>query len=156
MFRIGIIKELFMILTTKRKSKKGFTLVEIIVVLVIIAVLAAIAIPAMTGWIDKASERSSLTEARAVILAAESLLVILYGEAPEVIGILDPSWPDYDTGIGDDDFNPTNIAADMAEVPGENIKKIKSEGVKVVELVYEKGNYRTTYIKGDGFSFEKL
>ena len=141
-----------------RKSKKGFTLVEIIVVLVIIAVLAAVAIPAMTGWIDKASERSSLTEARAVILATESLLITLYGEAPEVIDMmdsLDPSWPPYDTSIGDD-FNPTNIAADMAEVPGENIKKIKSEGVKVVELVYEKGNYRTTYTKNDGFSFEKL
>ena len=34
-----------------KKSKKGFTLVEIIVVLVIIAILAAIAIPAMVGWI---------------------------------------------------------------------------------------------------------
>ena len=141
-----------------RKSKKGFTLVEIIVVLVIIAVLAAIAIPAMTGWIDRANERSSLTEARVVILAAESLLVTLYGEAPEVIVMLDgqTQWPDYVGNLDPNDFNPTNIAADMADVPGENIKKIKSEGVKVVELVYEKGNYRTTYIKGDGFSFERF
>lgn len=56
-----------------KKSKKGFTLVEIIVVLVIIAILAAIAIPAMTGWIDKANERANYAEARTALLAAQTL-----------------------------------------------------------------------------------
>ena len=37
-----------------RDSKKGFTLVELIVVLVILAILAALLIPALTGYIDKA------------------------------------------------------------------------------------------------------
>lgn len=36
------------------KKNKGFTLVEVIVVLVILAVLAAVMVPSMTGWIDKA------------------------------------------------------------------------------------------------------
>lgn len=40
----------------RTSNKKGFTLVEIIVVLVIIAILAAIAIPAFTGYIDKSKE----------------------------------------------------------------------------------------------------
>lgn len=62
-----------------KKSKKGFTLVEIIVVLVIIAILAAIAIPAMTGWIDKANERAILAEARTVLLAAQTLASESYG-----------------------------------------------------------------------------
>lgn len=34
-------------------NKKGFTLVEVIVVLVILAILAAVAIPTYTGYIDK-------------------------------------------------------------------------------------------------------
>ena len=38
----------------KLKDKKGFTLVELIVVLVILAILAALLVPALTGYIDKA------------------------------------------------------------------------------------------------------
>ena len=41
----------------KLKDKKGFTLVELIVVLVILAILAALLIPALTGYIDKANRR---------------------------------------------------------------------------------------------------
>jgi len=62
-----------------KKSKKGFTLVEIIVVLVIIAILAAIAIPAMTGWIDKANEKTILAEARTALLAAQTIASEDYG-----------------------------------------------------------------------------
>lgn len=43
-------------------GKKGFTLVEIIVVLVILAVLAAIMVPAMTGWIKDAQAKACLAE----------------------------------------------------------------------------------------------
>lgn len=38
---------------TPQGNKKGFTLVEVIVVLVILAILAAILIPSMVGWIDR-------------------------------------------------------------------------------------------------------
>ncbi len=40
----------------KVKNKKGFTLVELIVVLVILAILAALLIPTLTGYIDKANK----------------------------------------------------------------------------------------------------
>ncbi len=56
----------------KRLNKKGFTLVEIIVVLVIIAILVAIAAPAMTGYIKDAKEKAVLTEARAALTAVQA------------------------------------------------------------------------------------
>ena len=36
----------------KMKENKGFTLVELIVVIVILAILAAILVPALLGYID--------------------------------------------------------------------------------------------------------
>ena len=54
------------------KSKKGFTLVEIIVVLVILAILAAIAIPTYLGYVSKAKDQQIKTEARTVYVAAQA------------------------------------------------------------------------------------
>lgn len=55
------------------KRLKGFTLVEIIVVLVILAVLATAMIPALTGYIDKAKEKTAIAEARNIVTAAQTL-----------------------------------------------------------------------------------
>ena len=56
----------------KLKDRKGFTLVELIVVLVILAILAALLIPALTGYIDKANGEKVITETRMVVMAAQT------------------------------------------------------------------------------------
>ena len=56
----------------KENKKKGFTLVELIVVLVILAILAALLVPALTGYIDKAKEKSIIAETRQCVMAAQT------------------------------------------------------------------------------------
>ena len=50
----------------KRFNKKGFTLVEIIVVLVILAILAAIAVPSVLGYVEEAKKEKYIAEARSI------------------------------------------------------------------------------------------
>ena len=50
-------------LRENRKSKKGFTLVELIVVIVIILVLAAVMVPSVTKYIAKANQANCKSDA---------------------------------------------------------------------------------------------
>ena len=63
----------------KKNNNKGFTLVELIVVLVILAILAAILVPALLGYIDKAREKQITTNAEAAFVAAQAILSEEYG-----------------------------------------------------------------------------
>ena len=64
----------------KKTNNKGFTLVELIVVLVILAILAAILVPALLGYIDKAREKQVTTNAEAAYVAAQALATEAYGK----------------------------------------------------------------------------
>ncbi len=65
----------------KKRDNKGFTLVELIVVLVILAILAAILVPALLGYIDKAREKQVTTNAEAAYVAAQALATEVYGKS---------------------------------------------------------------------------
>lgn len=62
----------------KKNSKRGFTLVELIVVLVILAILAALLIPALTGYIDKARKSQVVAETRMLAQAVQTEMSTLY------------------------------------------------------------------------------
>ena len=64
----------------KKNNNKGFTLVELIVVLVILAILAAILVPALLGYIDRAREKQYVLNAKSALTATQAELSSLYGE----------------------------------------------------------------------------
>lgn len=63
-----------------KSTKKGFTLVELIVVLVILAVLAAMLVPALVGYIDRAKAEKEYQTAATVYGAAQAVITELYAK----------------------------------------------------------------------------
>jgi type IV pilus assembly protein PilA len=96
------------------RDRKGFTLVEVIVVLVILAILAAIAIPSLTGYIDRANQRAVISQARSIAVALQAAATDAFGQGQTVPG--GPS----DGGDNVYASGPT-FAAEVNELAGENI-----------------------------------
>jgi type IV pilus assembly protein PilA len=135
-----------------RRALKGFTLVEIIVVLVILAILAAAMIPALTGYLDKAKDRTIISEARNAVTAAQTIASESYGvgKLDYLIGegtTLADGVEVTSTKVGTNKNDAITDIKALAEVPG-TIKSIKlNKKCKVTELVYisKENNRQVTY-----------
>ncbi len=68
---------------SRKSSKKGFTLVELIVVLVILAILAAMLVPALTGYIQRARQEKDYQMAATVLTAAQAAATYQYSQGTD-------------------------------------------------------------------------
>ncbi len=117
----------------KLKEKKGFTLVELIVVLVILAILAALLIPALTGYIDKAKNKSIVAETRQAVMAAQTLVDEAYAKdqaANITIGAKGTITLDAVKKLAETEKAPTSATVEKG---------------KVTKLVYTNGGKTCTY-----------
>lgn len=91
----------------ERREQKGFTLVELIVVLVILAILAAMLVPTMTGYIDRANQDKLVAETRMIVMAAQTIASEQYG-----------------AGDAGETINTTHTSSDGADSIYQEIKEL--------------------------------
>ncbi|MCI6385552.1 MAG: prepilin-type N-terminal cleavage/methylation domain-containing protein [Subdoligranulum variabile] len=119
------------------KNKKGFTLVELIVVLVILAILAALLIPALTGYIDKANKEKVTAECRMVVMAAQT-------EASEQYGALDSTVAEAQKAQKIADAMKVADIKKLSETNGSFAIKVDGAG-KVRSVEYYNNGFKCTY-----------
>jgi type IV pilus assembly protein PilA len=127
-----------MILKKQLKKKKGFTLVEIIVVLIILAILAAIAVPTLIGYIDKAKQQSILSEGRAVQISLTTIGVEAYASKTDPATISAQDLVDKVNKLA----GTTYVAADITGVEWSNANN------SVTKFTLISGDYKVTFENG--------
>ena len=88
-----------------KHKNKGFTLVELIVVLVILAILAALLVPALTGYIDKANKEKVVSETRMLHTAIQTEMSALYAK---------PEWKNYTPIVDRNDVLAAKTSSDTS------------------------------------------
>lgn len=111
-----------------KENKKGFTLIEMIVVIAIIGVLAAILVPSLSGYVRTAKESKKEANARTVYTAAQAAVTSLETKNPVGANTYDSTTAfkaaDFKGGETTDDA--ANAAAGLANTDRDNLfNKIK-------------------------------
>ena len=104
-------------------NKKGFTIVELVIVIAVIAILAAVLIPTFSNVIEKANESSALQEAKSAFEEVYAL--------------------DYADGKLDGKEGPTKDVTKPAKVT-----TYTTTNGALTKFVYDNGSYTATYENG--------
>lgn len=124
-----------------KENKKGFTLVELIVVLVILAILIALLVPSLTGYIDKAREKSVAAEARLMLEAVQTEESDEYGSN--------------DTYSAKTDATPTDAMKELSEAKGTYTCTYSTDAsAKVTKLEYTKDKHKAVW-NGSAWTISK-
>ena len=135
----------------RKNNKKGFTLVELIVVLVILAILAALLVPTLTGYIDKAKEKQIIAETRQIVMAAQTILDEKYATQPVGGTVTLTETDDLDEIKELSELSTiTNLITSSNDLE-ENKVYIVVTGTKVSEVQYQAHGLKCKY---DGTEYE--
>lgn len=131
----------------KKMNRKGFTLVEIIVVLVIIAIMAAFAIPAYTGFVDRAKQSEVLASGRVILVAAQTAAQETYSKDGSLTAA---DATDQATLLGlIETYSKITGVGKAADTSGLNYTVTVSTTGEVTGITYTDGTYQAVYSGGD-------
>ena len=139
-----------------RKSKKGFTLTEMIVVLVIIVILIALLVPTLVGYIDKAKEKSAMAEGKQVLTAAQTITSESYGfsESLENGKYSLKQKTSVDSGVTGG-VKAAQEMAKLAEMTKNGKAVVVINNNKVDNIYYTNGSQAAKYTAGTGWAVGK-
>ena len=125
----------------KKMNNKGFTLVELIVVLVILAILAAILVPTLMGYIDRARSEKDYATAQSVRVAAQSIAAEIYAKSGKV-----------EEGDGDGKFNADAKKKALALIGCDSDGKLDGQTISIESIAFSNNQITeiTVGIKGSG------
>ena len=131
----------------KLKDKKGFTLVELVVVLVILAILAALLIPSLTGYIDKANKEKVVAETRMVAMAVQTELSEAYGQAGAGKDLTGVKWENVATK-GIEHITSIKDLAEVIDLTKTTFEATASADGALKTVSYNDGVYTCVYDAG--------
>lgn len=130
------------------RSKKGFTLIEIVIVIVIIAILAAILVPSMLAWIDKANERTVTSAADTIRQTVSAEVLEIYKDGVNVDGTPQTNTTAYDADFWKAVREKTGTSLQCTDSSGDHYLTFTVVKGAVTELSYTDGSWTAVYKDG--------
>lgn len=137
----------------KAKAKKGFTLVELIVVIAIIAVLAAILIPTLSGVIESSRKRSAESTCQSIQNLAKSFASTVMSKTGAMCTSTSKVNMDME-GVTDEltmaEYIKKQIPEFEATTGTKRTAAITLSNGSVTQIVYTEGSFQSTWSASGG------
>lgn len=127
------------------KNKRGFTLIEIVIVIVIIAILAAILVPSMIAWIDRANERTVTSAADTMRQTVSAEVLEIYKDGINVDGTPQTNTTAYNTAFWNAVKEKTNAPVQCTDANADYYLTFTVTGGAVTNLTYRDGDWTAVY-----------
>ena len=161
-----MVKNVLNTLRKKQKNNKGFSLVELIVVIAIMAVLVGVLAPQLIRYVEKSREATDIQNCDSIATTLKTYFSDKEGVTGTVkVAVKENGEVDVTKGAAGDTFDPGEVKGALKDaglestnLKGNGWKKQENENVKKIDIFYHIDSGKITYkcesdhYKADGTS----